>query len=110
MIDDTISKIEARVQSHEHLDETRRRELLELVGRLKSEVDELARTHQEEAQSIARFAELSTEEAIRTRQNPELRDISIQGLNSSVTGFENSHPKLVQVVNTISHTLSNLGI
>jgi NTP pyrophosphatase (non-canonical NTP hydrolase) len=110
MIEDTISKIEARITGQEHLDVTRRQELLDLVRHLKEEVGELARTHKEEAQSIAQFAELSTQEATREHQNPELREISIKGLNTSVAGFEDSHPKLVQVVNTISHTLSNLGI
>lgn len=110
MIEDTISKIEARIAQREHLDESRRQELLDLVHHLKVEVDELARTHEEEAQSIAHFAALSTQEATREHQNPELRDISLKGLNTSVSGFEQSHPKLVQVVNTISHTLANLGI
>ena len=110
MIEDTISKIEARIAGREHLDETRRQELLDLVRHLKVEVDGLARTHKEEAQSIAQFAELSTQEATRDHQNPELRDISLKGLNTSVAGFEGSHPRLVQVVNTISHTLANLGI
>jgi hypothetical protein len=39
-----------------------------------------------------------------------LRELSVRGLRSSVTGFERSHPKLVQIVNTISNTLANLGI
>ncbi len=110
MIEDTISKIEERIEGHQHLDEARRGELLDLVRHLKVEVDELARTHKEEAQSIAQFAALSAQEATREHQNPELRDISLKGLNTSVAGFESSHPKLVQVVNTITHTLANLGI
>jgi hypothetical protein len=43
-------------------------------------------------------------------QNPQLRELSNQGLLSSVEGIEQSHPKLVQIVNNISSTLSNLGI
>jgi hypothetical protein len=31
-------------------------------------------------------------------------------MSSSVEGIEKSHPKLVQIVNAISNTLSNLGI
>ncbi len=34
----------------------------------------------------------------------------IQELRSSVQGFEQSHPKLVQTVNSISSALSNLGV
>jgi hypothetical protein len=37
-------------------------------------------------------------------------EISVKGLRSSVAGFEKSHPRLAQVVNSISNTLSNLGI
>jgi hypothetical protein len=110
MIEDTIGKIEARIQGAETVKEERRQELLELLGTLKSEVAELSKTHQEQAQSIASFTELSTHEAIRTEQNPELLDLSLRGLGSSVRGFEESHPRLVQIVNSISSTLSNLGI
>ncbi|HEY1660781.1 MAG TPA: DUF4404 family protein [Verrucomicrobiae bacterium] len=31
-------------------------------------------------------------------------------LRSSLTEFEQSHPKLVQAINSISNTLSNIGI
>jgi hypothetical protein len=34
----------------------------------------------------------------------------LRGLQSSAEGFEKSHPKLVEIVNRISSTLSNLGI
>jgi hypothetical protein len=37
-------------------------------------------------------------------------ELSLKGLSSSVEGFEKSHPQLVQVVNRICTTLSNLGI
>jgi hypothetical protein len=110
MIEDTIGKIEARIQGVEAIREDRRDELLQLLGTLKTEVAELSRTHGEQAQSIARFAEISTHEATRAEQNPELLQLSLQGLGSSVREFEESHPRLVQIVNAISNTLSNLGI
>jgi hypothetical protein len=110
MIEDTIGKIEARIQGAEAIKEERRSELLHLLGTLKSEVAELSKTHEEQAQSIAGFAEVSTHEATRKEQNPELLKLSLEGLGSSVRGFEESHPRLVQIVNAISSTLSNLGI
>lgn len=110
MIDETIGKIEARIQSADSVSEERRRELLQLLGTLKSQVAELSRTHSEHAQSIAGFTELSAHEAMRKEQNPQLLDLSLKGLNSSIEGFEKSHPKLAQIVNEISKTLSNLGI
>jgi hypothetical protein len=110
MIEDTIGKIEARIQGAEAIKEDRRRELLQLLGTLKTEVADLSKTHEEQAQSIAGFTELSAHEATRANQNPQLLKLSLQGLRSSVVGFEGSHPHLVRIVNAISQTLSNLGI
>jgi len=110
MIDDTIAKIEARLASADAIPTEKRAELLKLLEKLKSEVGKLSETHAEQAQSIAGFAEVSTHEATREQQNPQLLNLSLRGLASSVQEFEMSHPKLVQVVNAISNTLSNLGI
>ena len=109
MIDDTIGKIETKIQNADTIKEDRRRELLDLLGTLKSEVAQLSETHGEEAQSIAGFTEVSAHEATRTEQNPELLKLSLEGLTSSVQGFESSHPRLVHIVNAISSTLANLG-
>ncbi len=110
MIEDTIGKIEAKIQSADAIKDDRRRELVQLLGTLKSEVAELSKTHGEQAQSIAGFAEVSTHEATRSEQNPHLLKLSLEGLSSSVTELRESHPRLVQIVNAISNTLSNLGI
>ena len=110
MIEDTVGKIESRIEAAEAINPARKAELLQLLGTLKSEVAELSKTHGEEAQSIAGFTEISAHEATRTGQNPQLLKLSLEGLAGSVAGFEKSHPRLVQIVNTISNTLSNLGI
>jgi hypothetical protein len=110
MIEDTIGKIEARIEGTDAIKEERRRELLQLLGTLKSEVAALSKTHGDQAQSIAGFTEVSAHEATRAEQNPELLKLSLDGLGSSVRGFEESHPRLVQIVNAISNTLANLGI
>jgi Mg2+ and Co2+ transporter CorA len=110
MIEDTVSKIEAKIQGAEAINDDKKRELLQLLGTLKSEVNELSKTHVEQAESIAGFAEVSAHEATRSEQNPELLELSLKGMVSSVEGFEKSHPRLVQIVNNISNTLSNLGI
>lgn len=110
MIEETISKIKSRIEGADVIKDDRKQELLELLGTLKSEVAELSKTHGDDAQSIAGFTEVSAHEATRTEQNPELLKLSLSGLGSSVQGFEESHPKLVQIVNAISQTLSNLGI
>jgi len=72
MIEETVGKIEARIQSSGAINEDRKRELLQLMATLKSEVADLSKTHGEQAQSIAGFTEISTHEATRTEQNPQL--------------------------------------
>lgn len=110
MIEDTIRQIETRLQSSEGIKEDKRAELIELLGRLKAEVAGLPESQGDQARSIAGFTQISAHEATRSEQNPELLNLSLQGLRSSVSGFEQSHPRLVQIVNSISQTLSNLGI
>jgi Domain of unknown function (DUF4404) len=110
MIEKTIGEIEAKIRGADAVSEERKRELLQLLGTLKSEIGVLEKTDDERAQSIADFAKISAHEATREKQNPQLRELSVRGLRSSVDGFEQSHPKLVQIVNSISNTLSNLGI
>jgi len=110
MIQDTIGEIEERIRKAEAIKDDNKAELLRLLSNLKAEVSNLSSTNAEQAQSIAGFTAVSAHEATRDEKNPELMQLSLKGLASSVEGFEQSHPKLVQVVNSISTTLSNLGI
>jgi prefoldin subunit 5 len=109
MIEKTISEIEAKVRDASSVGDARKQELLDLLEKLKTEVTVLAETHGEQADSITGFTQLSTHEATRKELNPESLQHSVAGLRSSVEGFEQSHPRLVQIVNSISNTLSNLG-
>lgn len=110
MIEQTISEIEAKISGTDTVSAAQKQELLRLLGTLKTEVSALAKTHAEQADSIVGFASLSAHEAIRADQNPELRELSLKGLRSSSGGFEQTHPRLVQIVSSISKTLSDLGI
>jgi Mg2+ and Co2+ transporter CorA len=110
MNEKTFSEIEAKIRGATAVGEDRKRELLEQLGKLQAEVTALSRTNDEQARSITGFAQVSAHEATRAEQNAQLRELSVQGLRSSVDGFEQSHPKLVQIVNNISNTLANLGI
>jgi hypothetical protein len=110
MLQNTITKIEERLQKTESLSAENKTELLNLLSTLKIEITDLAKTQNEHAESITGFAELSTHEATRREKNPELLKLSIEGLGSSVRGFESTYPKLVEVVNAICSTLSNIGI
>ena len=110
MNESSLNEIEAKIRGADNLSKERKRELLQLLGTLKTEVGKLSQTHDEEAQSIAGFAQLSAHEATRAQRNPQSLHYSLEGLRSSVEGFEKSHPRLVQIVNNISNTLANLGI
>jgi len=110
MIEETIARIESRLRSSENLTDERRRELLELLARLKEEVDTLSETHSEDAHSIAGYTETSIREATRDEVNPELLRHSIEGLSLSAKSFEVSHPVLTGLINTIGRILWNLGI
>jgi DNA repair exonuclease SbcCD ATPase subunit len=110
MIEDRLDKIEERLKQSKTVKESDKAELLTLLNSLRTEIADLSQTHHEHAESIARFAELSTHEATRSEKSPALFDLSIEGLTSSVQGFEVSHPKLVGIINTFCTMLSNLGI
>jgi len=92
MIEKTIADIESTLRHADSLSDDRKQELLRLVATLKAEVAIL-----EKNRATAREKQMSLKS-------------SVDELRSSVEGFEKSHPKLVETVNNISQTLSNLGI
>ncbi|MCX6904611.1 MAG: DUF4404 family protein [Verrucomicrobia bacterium] len=110
MIQETIEKLAASIQEHAAVRSENKAELLQLLDQLKSEVGELEKTDAEQARSIAGFAAVSAHEATRARPDAKLLELSLSGLSHSVAEFEETHPRLVQVVNSISNALSNLGI
>ena len=92
------------------VDEKRKAELLRQMATLRAELDELARTDADRAKTIAGFAELSAHEATRPEPQPELLRLSVTGLEKSVQKFEDTHPRLVEVVGSLSAILSNIGL
>ena len=110
MAEETITQIEDRIKKAESLNDERKKELLDLLSSLRTEVSQLSKTNAEDAQSITGFTEVSIHEAMRKEKNPQLLKLSLTGLSTSVGRFENSHPKLVGIVNSICNTLSNIGI
>jgi prefoldin subunit 5 len=110
MINKIIGEIETKVRGAASTSEEKKQELLDLLGRLKTEIASLEKTHREQADSIAGFTQLSAHEATRQHKNPETLEHSVAGLRSSVEEFEQSHPKLAQIVDNLSKTLSGWGI
>lgn len=110
MIKTAIANIENKIKLNASIQDKEKTELLSLLTSLQNEVSELSKIDSEHAESIAGFTQTSAHEATRKEKNEELLDLSLKGLTSSVDELETSHPKLVEVVNRISHILSNMGI
>jgi hypothetical protein len=110
MVTDTLKKIETRINSTDSITPKEKQELLNLLSTLDTEVASLAQTHPEEAESITGFTQISAHEATREQKNPQLISLSIDGLTSSIKGFESSHENLVRIVNSLALMLSNIGI
>jgi hypothetical protein len=110
MIEESIQNIESKVQATRNIPEDTKAELLSLLAGLKSEVSALAETRDEDARSIARFADASAHEATREQKKPALVKASLSGLTLSVEGLEAEHPKVVQIVNRLATILSAMGI
>ncbi len=110
MIQDRLNKIEEKLRQSNTIKENDKMELLDLIVKLKDEMAELSKTHSEHAESIVGFAELSAHEATRSDKNPDLFNLSLKGLTSSVQSFEVSHPRLVVIINRICKMISDLGI
>ncbi len=109
-INNTISQIETRLRENSTMPDAKREELLALLDTLDGEVAKLSKTKSEQAESIARFAELSTHEAIRKERDPQLLDAALQGFEKSVRDIEASHPDLACITNSLCVMLANLGI
>jgi uncharacterized protein DUF4404 len=110
MIQETLLQIKKKIEKTESVKAENKKELLDLLAILQSEIEQLSKTDQDRAESIIGFASTSTHEAVRKERNPDLQKASLEGFQASVHGFEGSHPKLVEIVNAISNALSNLGI
>ena len=110
MIQDTLQQIKKRIEISDAVKDQNRKELLDLLSVLEGEIEQLSTVDREHAESIITFAQACTHEATRKERKPKLQKVSLEGLQASVHGFEGTHPKLVEVVNSISTALSNLGI
>lgn len=92
------------------VDEKRKAELLRQMAVLQAELDALGRTDADRAKTISGFAELSAHEATRPKPRPELLKLSVAGLQVSIREFEQTHPRLVEIVGSLSALLSSIGL
>ena len=110
MYKDTIKKIENKLKENKNINPGKKKELLNLLSELTGEIEKLSGTDSEHANSIASYTEISAHEATRNQTNEKLLVHSINGLKTTLEGFEVSHPRLTEVVNSIAVLLSNMGI
>ena len=85
MTEKIFNELDAKIRAA-GIEAVRQQELLDLLARLKTEIAE----------------------SQRLKLAPLVHPVA--ELRSSVEGFEQSHPRLVQAVSKVSQTLSDLGI
>jgi len=106
----SIARVESSIKKMKAVDGKKKKELIKVLNTLESEVEKLSKTHTDHARSIAGFTEIATHESTRREKARDLQELSLDGLASSVEGFEVSHPKLVDTVNRVCMLLSGIGI
>ena len=110
MIEDKLSRIEKKIRNANSMEDGNKNSILELLDELRNELKEVDHKSSGQLSSAGSFAEAGANEVTREDGDKGILDIALSGLNESVKGFEKSHPKLVEVVNSICTQLSNSGI
>lgn len=110
MIQEHIAEIESTLENARNIPDETRKELMELLADLKSELSQLSEQSADDVRSITGFAHASAHEATRSERKPQLFEAAVQGLKGSVEGFETSHARLTETVNRLATALSNMGI
>ncbi|MCM8539252.1 MAG: DUF4404 family protein [Lentisphaeraceae bacterium] len=101
MIDDKLKRIEDRISQSENMTEENKTLVLELLKELKSEINETSENVSTDLKQNISNIDSEDEGFIQSAFNE---------INSTLTEFEESHPKLVQIVNSICTQLSNSGL
>jgi prefoldin subunit 5 len=110
MTDERIQKIRSAVEDADHISPEKKAELLAVLAKLKPAIRTVAKTHEEEAESISQYVEASAQEAAGKNKDPEGLEKVLHRLRQSVEKFEASHPDLTAFVTEYSAVLSGLGI
>lgn len=111
MAAETIKKIEKKIKDNSELEPNKKIELLELMGKLKLELQQLQKTDSCKALTIAELTGASTQNALKDQPGSEVTSgHPLKDLETSVEEFEVSHPELVRIINRICIMLSSIGI
>lgn len=109
MTDDRLDKIKAAIEAADHIPDKHKAELLGHLSKIKPVLGQVAQTHQDDARTVAKLVESSTEIATGKEKKPEVLTGTLHRLKQSVERFEASHPQLAAAVNEYSTMLSALG-
>jgi ABC-type transporter Mla subunit MlaD len=110
MSDEHIEKTKSAVDAASHISADKKAALSAALSKLKPALAQIAKTHGEDAESVARLIEASAHEATRRKKRPKLLNTLLHALKQSVEALEASHPDLVAFVTEYSALLSALGI
>jgi hypothetical protein len=110
MIAERLAQLETTLRNNTRLDQATRKELLDLVAGLRAEMAPLADTHGQSAHAITGSAEAAVHATMSQDSGPVATAQAVAGLAASVREFEATHPRLVEIVDQLALTLSNLGI
>ena len=94
MIEERLNKLEEQIEASANLPEESRKEMLQLLAALRSEIAALPATPSGETQLIV----------------PNGEGSALSELTEKVKEFESSHPDLAAAVNRLSIVLSNMGM
>ncbi|MCM8525365.1 MAG: DUF4404 family protein [Lentisphaeraceae bacterium] len=101
MIEDKLKKIEERISQSENMSDENKTSVLQLLQELKSEINESSQNVEKDLKQNISDIDDEDEGIIKSAFNE---------INNTLSEFEESHPKLVQIVNSICTQLSNSGL
>lgn len=97
--------LEAKIKQNDRLTVDEKDELMILIASIDNTMQQLAKTHVQDAEKIQQLADDGAHTAL-TRGLKEMRE----EMSESIQTFEVTHPELVDLVNRLCIMLANLGI
>ena len=104
MIQEKLKSIEERINSSASMKKENKEAILKLLSELQSEFDQVETEKTDQIASLESLGKLETEE------DEGLIKSAFNEVSDSIKEFEENHPKLIQVVNSICTQLSNAGL
>jgi hypothetical protein len=105
MIKEKLTALENKIHSSTSMKQENKDAVLTLLAELQEEINEISND------KVAKLVELQGLNELQksTEEDSGLLKSALNEVSETVNSFEESHPKLVQVVNSICTQLSNSG-